>query len=301
MKDDVHMKIIGREVELFCEIEPNLTQYITIENGKKVLYVKLDKALYGCVQSALLWYELYSETLQGMGFELNPYDLCVANANIEGKQCTILWYVDDNKISHMDPKVVDKVIKKIESKFGKMKQTRGDKHDFLGMSIHFKKNKIEISMKKHISKAVDTFDEDITRNAATPATSYLFKVRKSPELSEARADNFHSVTAALLFISRRCRLEIQTAVSFLTTRVICPTEDNWAKLRRVLQYLRGTIDLILTLGGEDITKMKSWVDVSYGVHEDCKSHTEGAISFGWGVLLTKCQKQKLNTKSSTQG
>ena len=42
-------------------------------------------------------------------------------------------------------------------------------------------------MKKHISKAVDTFDEDITRNAATPATSYLFKVRESPELSEAIA------------------------------------------------------------------------------------------------------------------
>ena len=46
--------------------------------------------------------------------------------------------------------------------------------------------------------------------------------------------------------------------------------------------------------------MKSWVDVSYGVHDDCRSHTGGAISFGWGVLLTKCQKQKLNTKSSTE-
>ena len=300
MKDDVHMKIIGKEVELFCEIDPNLTQFITIENGKKVLYVKLDKALYGCVQSALLWYELYSETLQGMGFELNPYDLCVANANIEGKQCTILWYVDDNKISHMDPKVVDNVIRKIESKFGKMTQTRGEKHDFLGMNVHFKKNKIKISMKKHILKAIETFDEDITRNAATPATSYLFQVRESPALSEARADNFHSVTAALLFISRRCRLDIQTAVGFLTTRVSCPTEDDWAKLRRVLQYLRGTIDLFLTLGGDDITKMKTWVDVSYGVHDDCRSHTGGAISFGWGVLLTKCQKQKLNTKSSTE-
>ena len=58
---------------------------------------------------------------------------------------------------------------------------------------------------------------------------------------------------------------------------------------------------MLTLGADDIRKMKSWVDVSYGVHEDCKSHTGGCISFGWGVLLTKCQKQKLNTKSSTEG
>ena len=84
-------------------------------------------------------------------------------------------------------------------------------------------------------------------------------------------------------------------------RVTEPTEDDWAKLQRVLQYLRGTIDLVLTLGVDDITKAKSWVDVSYGVHSDCKSHTGGAMSWGWGVLLSKCQKQKLNTKSSTEG
>ena len=61
------------------------------------------------------------------------------------------------------------------------------------------------------------------------------------------------------------------------------------------------MDLTLTLGADDIRSMKSWADVSYGVHDDCKSHTGGAISWGWGVLLTKCQKQKLNTKSSTEG
>lgn len=56
-----------------------------------------------------------------------------------------------------------------------------------------------------------------------------------------------------------------------------------------------------TIEANKITKMKSWVDVSYGVHHDCRSHTGGCISFGWGVLLTKCQKQKLNVKSSTKG
>ena len=35
-----------------------------------------------------------------MGFKLNPYDRCVANKEINGKQCTIIWYVDDLKISH---------------------------------------------------------------------------------------------------------------------------------------------------------------------------------------------------------
>ena len=76
-----------------------------------------------------------------MGFELNPCDMCVANAIIEGKQCTICWYVDDNKISHVNSKVVDDVIEKIEKKFGKMSQTRGGDHDFLGMNITLRKSK----------------------------------------------------------------------------------------------------------------------------------------------------------------
>ena len=51
-----------------------------------------------------------------MGFLINPYDMCVANSMIEGKQCTICWYVDENKISHELPKVVDMVIAKIEER-----------------------------------------------------------------------------------------------------------------------------------------------------------------------------------------
>jgi hypothetical protein len=219
---------------------------------------------------------------------------------IEGKQCTVCWHADDNKISHVNPEVVDNVIKKIEGKFGKMSQTRGDEHDFLGVNTTFKDKKVKVSMKKHILKAIETFLEDITRDAATPATSFLFKTREVALLDEEKAENFHSVAASLLFVSRRCRLDIQTAVAFLCTRVSGPDVDDWAKLKRVLQHLRGTLDLFLTLGADDITKMKSWVDVSHGIHDDCKSHTGGMMSWGWGVLLSKCQKQKLNTKSSTE-
>ena len=278
-----------------------MTTAMTYEKGRKVLYVQLDKALYGCVQSALLWYELYATTLQDMGFKLNPHDLCVANAEIEGSQCTICWYVDDNKISHINPTVVDDVIRKIEEKFGPMSKTRGDEHDFLGMEIKYKKGKVSIGLKKHIKKAIDSFLDDITCNANTPARPGLFETPDAEKLDAEHAANFHSVTALLLFVSRRSRLDIQVAIAFLCTRVKCPDEVDWKKLKRVLQYLRGTMDLVLTLGADDIRKMKSWVDVSYGVHEDCKSHTGGCISFGWGVLLTKCQKQKLNTKSSTEG
>jgi hypothetical protein len=55
-------------------------------------------------------------------------------------------------------------------------------------------------------------------------------------------------------------------------------------------YLRGTLDEFLTLGADDLTIMKTWVDASYGVHKDFKSHTGGAVSFGRGAVMCKSAK-----------
>ena len=66
---------------------------------------------------------------------------CVANSQINGKQCTVAWYVDDNKISHVDNMVVTDVVDKIEARFGKMTVTRGKHHVFLGMDITFNDDK----------------------------------------------------------------------------------------------------------------------------------------------------------------
>ena len=119
---------------------------------------------------------------------------------IERKKCTIVWYVDDNKISHVDPKVIDRIILKIEEKFGKMYQIRRSEHEFLGMNIKFKNKNVTIKMKKHIQKAISDFDEDITSKVAITATNHLFNARESIPLCEKLTDNLHSVTLSLLLI-----------------------------------------------------------------------------------------------------
>ena len=84
------------------------------------------RALYGCLESALLWYDLYSSTLVKHGFKINPYDKCVANKIINNKQCTIVFYVDNNKISHVDPEVVTDVLNILKTHFGDLTITRGN-------------------------------------------------------------------------------------------------------------------------------------------------------------------------------
>jgi hypothetical protein len=194
-----------------------------------------------------------------MGFYLNPYDACVANKTINGKQCTIVWYVDDTKISHMEDKVITDVIEKIEERFGKMTVTRGNKHVFLGMNLEFHENgTASIKMKDYIKESITEFGETISRSAATPAKRGMFEINEeSAALTNKGKDTFHSVVAKLLYVSKRGRLDIQLAIAFLCTRVSCSTEQDWAKLKRVLEYLHGSLDEFLVLGADDICVMKT--------------------------------------------
>ena len=88
-----------------------------------------------------------------------------------------------------------------------------------------------------------------------------------------------------MYVIKRARVDILLAIAFLCTRVVTPDIQNWKKLKRVLQYLRGTLDDVMRLGADSLFEMKTWVDASYAVNPDMKSHTGGCTSFGIGVLL----------------
>ena len=120
------------------------------------------------------------------------------------------------------------------------------------------------------------------------------------QLDEVRKETFHTVTAKLLYIEKRARPDIETAISFLTTRVDKSDEDDWKKLKRVIQYLKQTIDDVRIIGCEDLKSMYTWVDAAYGVWLNIRSQTGGCMLMGLGMIHCKSSKQKLNMKSSTE-
>jgi hypothetical protein len=89
-------------------------------------------------------------------------------------------------------------------------------------------------------------------------------------------------------------------MAFLTMQVKCPDPDDYKKLGHIIKYLRGTPDLALTLEGDDAQIVKWWVDASFSVHTDMKSHTGGTLSLGEGSVYSASTRQKLNLKSSTK-
>ena len=159
------------------EINPEYGKYVRFENGRNVLYLRIIRAIYGCIELALQWYILYKMTLEKEGFMIIPYDFCVANKTINGKQCTIAWYVDDNKLSHIDPEVVNEILEILKRHFGDLKVTWGKHHKFLGMDISLIGNgKFEVSMKEQLQDAIDSFGEKMNRVVSSPEQLNLFNV-----------------------------------------------------------------------------------------------------------------------------
>jgi hypothetical protein len=71
--------------DMMVELDPRYEQY---RDTKGCIIVQLDRALYGCVESAALWYENLRTTMTSLGFERNSYDNCVFNRTDNGIQST---------------------------------------------------------------------------------------------------------------------------------------------------------------------------------------------------------------------
>ena len=268
--------------------------------------MELLKALYGTLRAALLFWKKLSAKLIEWGFEINPYDWCVANKMVNGKQLTVLWHVDDLKISHVDSTVVDHILDELDLEFGKeapITRNRGKVHDYLGMTLDYSKSgKVQIKMLDYVDKMLKKLPVDFRGEAATPAADHLFQVNEEcAKVDEEKAQLYHHTVAKALFLCKRARPDLQTAVAFLSTRVREPDEDDYKKLKRMVQYLRATKNLFLTLEADNLQVIKWWVDASFAVHPDMRSHTGGCMSLGKGAIYGTSTRQKLNTRSSTEG
>ncbi len=184
------------------------------KKGTLILYMKLQKMLYGLMRASLLIYRKLCKELEEYRFMVNPYNPCVANMNTKcGKQLTVIWHV----VNLMSLCKNDFELMKFSCYLGKiygpiLSMHTGRKHDYLGVDMEFKeKRTLDVSMITYLKNVIADFLELITRKAATPAADHLFTImdkKKARPLEEERALAFHHTVAQLLFMSMRARQDI---------------------------------------------------------------------------------------------
>ena len=299
-EERVMMKITGVLVDMLIQLDPQLYgPHVVYEKERKVLYVQVLRAIYGMLTASLLWYLKFKKDLEGIGFKFNDYDPCIANRMVNGKQHTVRFHVDDLLSSHVDPKVNDRFAEWLEKMYGKYKAvepTRGKKHDYLGMIIDFtEQGKVIIDMVKYVESMVEDFPVKISKVSKTPAAENLLDIGPGKLLDKGKSEAYHTTVAKGLFLSKRSRPDIQPTIAVLSTQVKSPTESDWKKLIRMLEYLRGTSKLCLKLKADNPQVVKWYVDASFAVHPDYRSHTGAVMTLGEGSIMAMSKKQKLNT------
>ena len=119
-----------------------------------------------------------------MGFNINPYDRCIANTIINGHQCTISWHVDDCLASHQEKKVLDDLALIMIREFGDMEISRGKDHSFLGMEIEVSDGIVKLSMKKQLNKLITDFEKEygcLDNEVSSPGNRQLFNIKMDAE------------------------------------------------------------------------------------------------------------------------
>jgi hypothetical protein len=207
--------------------------------------------------------------LIGEGFDINPYDPCVANKTVDGAQLTVCWHVDDLKASHAQSHVVDEFIDWVKSTYGtigEVKVTRGKILTYLGMILDYSKTgQVIVDMTQYVGYMVKSFPTACLegKTITSPWNDNLFKVEDgSKRLSSDRSECFHAVTAQGLFLCKRARLDVCPAIAYITTRVTCSTEFDWDKLTKMMKYLKQTTTDRLTLSADDTKKVRWHVDAA---------------------------------------
>jgi hypothetical protein len=300
------MKIRGALVDILVEMNPEkYTKFVTCENGKRVIYVMMLKALYGMLESSLLYYKKFKNDIETIGFEVNPYDPCVANRIVQGTQQTICWHVDDLKSSHKKSIVNDEFLDWLTKMYGNVapvKATRGKRHDYLGIFLEYKDTgEVVVDMAYYVKKMLEDFPEKLKNGTLCPWTERLFKVDdKSKTLSDDKVKTFYTFVMKGMFVCKRARPDIQPVIAFLSTRVRAPTDQDWNKLMKLMAFLKATQEDVLTLELGDKQRIEWFVDAAFAVHPDFKGHTGAMSTLGRGAFSALSTKQKANARSSTE-
>ena len=152
-------------------------------------------------------------------------------------------------------------------------------HDYLDIVIDYlHPGELKFSRYRYVIRLIQELPPDMKGTATSPVASHLFQVKELEDtelLDSDLANDFHHFTAKLIFLAKRTIPDIQTTVVYLCMRVKGLDTDDWKKLARVIRYLQDTLGFPLITCVDDSDNISWYIDASYAIHKDMKSHTSG--------------------------
>ncbi|KAF6212135.1 hypothetical protein GE061_012656 [Apolygus lucorum] len=250
LEENIYMEPPKHFEQILMDIVENENDGEIMENAWKMLrefrggkkYCKLQKSLYGLKQSGRQWYLKLDERLKAIGMIPSESDPCVYTWG-KGEEAVILAvYVDDIVLASKDQEKLRILKQKMMDEF-RMKDL-GKIHYCLGLEFDydFEKGKLKISQRKYINEILKKFKMETANPISTP-----LDVNVKFEPTEARPSEmdkypFRSLIGSLMYLAIGTRPDVDYAVIYLSQFNSCYSEIHWKAAKRILRYLKGTMD-----------------------------------------------------------
>ena len=268
-----------------------------IRKGEEQKVYQLKKALYGLKQAPRAWYSRLEDYFAGEGFEKCSYEHTLFMKKEGGRFLVVSLYVDDLIFTGNDLKLCAEFKASMQSEFdmtdlGRMKY-------FLGVEIHQTEAGIFLCQGKYASEILARFGMgscNAVNNPMVPGTK-LSSQEKGEEIDRTE---YKQLIGSLIYITTT-RPDIMYAVSFLSRFMATPKEGHLLAAKRILRYLKGTMNFGIFYKRSSDNTLKGYTDSDFAGDLDGGKSTSGYVfMMGDGAVAWSSKKQPIVTLSTTE-
>ena len=268
-----------------------------VEQGKEDLVCKLRKSLYGLKQSSRCWNKAFTEFMKSIGFNQSTADPCIYVRDT----CIVAVYVDDLIIATKTPEEMQEVKQLLSSQF-QMKDM-GELHYCLGITIEQDKaeRSIGLHQKQYLLKMLKKFKLEDAKPVSTPADPNVKLCKDDGVSKSVDSSKYQSMVGSLLYAAIATRPDISQAVAVVSKYNSNPSEAHLTAVKRILRYLKGTLDITLKYRKSDQGEVLGYSDADYAGDVDDRHSTTGNLFLMSGALISWfSKKQPIVTLSTAE-
>jgi len=256
---------------------------------------QLVKSLYGLKQAPRAWFLRLGGQLLRMGFTASRSDSSLFIYQRGHDVAYLLVYVDDIILTASSPTLLRHIVDQLREAFAI--KDLGELHFLLGIQVRRDATGFHLNQAQYTEDILECAGMANCKPASTP-------VDVSPKLSakdgDAATDGtfYRSITGALQYLTLT-RPDIAYSVNQACLHMHSPHDAHWNFIKRILRYLRGSINTGITISATPSTTLKAYSDADWAGCPDTRRSTSGYCVFLGDSLVSWLSKRQTTVSRSS--
>jgi histone deacetylase 1/2 len=271
-----------------------------VDPDKPDHYCHLVKSLYGLKQAPRAWHARLSSVLGSLGFLPSVADTSLFILQRHDLTMYLLVYVDDIIVLSSSPGAIPRLIAQLRSEFSV--KDLGVLHYFLGIEVQSPSPGCLLLRQRKYALELLARAGMLKCSPATtpmPSSERLCSV-DGDALSSEEATRYRSIVGGLQYLTVT-RPDLSFVVNKVCQYLHEPRTPHWSAVKRILRYVRYTIDCGLQFWASPSTLLSAFSDADWAGNMDDRRSTGGyAIFYGGNLIAWSARKQSTVSRSSTE-